>query len=156
MKEYICPRWPEYSLSGKVKFVGGWFRTDELALQELIESNDQFGVRIWDASGEAHHGKETISAPETSGETEAGSSGETLRREVSDDGQSGEGGFPTLQQDPAGSPAGASAPLGGGRDAEGRETGHVFQELEEIVRGSGIIGSEGGEVKPGSRKKGKE
>ena len=140
MKEYFCHQWPEYSISGKVRFVNGWFRTDDPDLIAIVRSNDMFGVYIWDASGEDHV-KET--------KTEAGADSEALREVSHDDQERGEG-IPPLQQESTGQTSRAGAVIPGGSNQQGRETGHVFQELEEVVRGSGIIGGKGRKEQPRS------
>ncbi len=142
LKTYICPRWPEYSLSGKIKFEGGWFKTEDSALQELIESNDMWEVYIWDATGESHVRK-TETTPE------AGTDSEALREEVSNDGQEGGEGLPAVLED---RPKPAPRPRkGNGKrsDPKGRAPSDVFQELESVVRGSGLFSGQGGAIQPG-------
>jgi hypothetical protein len=133
IKEYICTRWPNYSISGKVQFVEGRFATDNPALQSLVESNDMWEVCVWDVSGESHGKK-------AEPEAEAGADSEALRGQVDD--QEGRIGLPPLQQVAAESSIRTSAEVCGGSDGEGREESPAFQafgELEELVVGSSIL-----------------
>jgi hypothetical protein len=46
MKAYCCNKWPFLKLGAKVAFREGLFETDDVALQELIEASDSYGVHI--------------------------------------------------------------------------------------------------------------
>jgi hypothetical protein len=126
--DYICPNWPFYDIGKGVKFEDGRFSTEDPGQKEIIESNDKFMVFIWPVSPPAE------------------------REEVND--QAGEGGLPAPQCDDRETTWPSEEVLEGGLQ-QGRETCGVLQELEELVRGSGIIGGEGGSKQPKARGKGK-
>ena len=118
--DYICQQWPFYDLGKGIQFEDGRFSTEDPGQREIIESNDKYMVFIW-----------PVSPP-------------LEKEEVND--QAGEGGLPAPQQDdreaarPGTEEQARSVP-------KGREESGVLQELEEIVRGSGIIGGKGKGVK---------
>lgn len=117
MKEYICHRWPEYRIGNKVKFSGGWFKTSDPEAMKVIESNDWYGVFIFPADGK---GLEKKGSKEKKASDKEGGGG--LSASLEDNGETARPGAEELQ----------------GCSKQGRETGSVFQELEELVRGSGI------------------
>jgi hypothetical protein len=123
--DYICQRWPFYDLGKGIKFVDGRFSTDDPGQIKIVESNDKYKVFIWPVSPPAE------------------------KEEVND--QAGEGGLPAPQQDDR-EAAWPSAEEREGSGPEGREEGGVLQELEEIVRGSGIIGGKGKAIQAKARK----
>jgi hypothetical protein len=131
LKQYICPRWPEYAIGMHVKFVGGWFKTEDPELQALVESNDMYRVRIWNAEGEADAVQEEA---QTLGE---GGEGEAPQGQVSD--QEGEGGLPASQPEGPHKGAGSSKVKPGRGDGEGRKASPALSEYEELVQGSGIL-----------------
>lgn len=114
MKEYVCPRYPGYSIGRYIQFDNGRLKIEDLELIRQIESNDWYRVFIWPADGKDYN-----------------------------DDKASEGGFPPLQHIETRPSAGAGEGDGGGSEEQGREEGHVFQELEEIVRGSGIVSGKG-------------
>jgi hypothetical protein len=136
LKEYICPRWPEYGIGMHVKFVDGWFRTDNPELQALVESNDMYGIRIWNAAGEGYYADQR---PEEEAET-VGEGGEGQAPEEGQvGGEEGEGGLPASQPEGPHKGAGASKVKPGRGDGEGRKASPALSEIEELVKGSGIL-----------------
>ena len=117
MKEYACPRYPGYSIGRSIQFVNGRLKVEDPKLIRQIESNDWYRVFIWPADG----------------------------RDYNDD-QASEGGIPTPQQED-GKAAGSGEVEPGIGVPEGREESPVLSELEELVRGSGIVGGKGKKVK---------
>ena len=132
LKQYICPRWPDYAIGMRVKFVDGWFITDNPELQALVEGNDMYQIRIWNAEGEANAIQEEA---QTLGE---GGEGQAPQGQVSD--QVGKGGLPASQPEGPHKGAGASKVKPGRGDGEGREARSALSEVEELVKGSGILG----------------
>lgn len=47
-KRYVCNRYPNFAMSGGIKFSRGVFVTSDPVQKETIESNDWFGVFIFD------------------------------------------------------------------------------------------------------------
>ena len=43
---YVCNRWPFLKIGSHVAFQDGFYETDDLSLQGLIESRDYFGVQV--------------------------------------------------------------------------------------------------------------
>ena len=128
MKEYACTHWPFYDLGKGIRFEDGRFATDDPGQQEIIESNDKYMVFVWPVSPPAE-------------------------KEVVDD-KACEGGIPTPQQDDREAPRPSEIePDGSVR--QGREESPVFQELEDIVRGSGIVAVKSAKVKPAEKRKGR-
>jgi hypothetical protein len=113
--DYYCLQWPFYDLGKGIKFEDGRFSTDDPGQIEIIEANDKFKVFIWPGS-----------PPVAVEEVEAND-------------KASEGGIPTPQHID-GEASGACEEIREGSVQQGREEGSVFQELEELVRGSGIIG----------------
>jgi hypothetical protein len=46
-KAYICLRFPQVRLLPGIVFVDGWFVTDDLKQQALIEQNPEYGKHIF-------------------------------------------------------------------------------------------------------------
>ena len=46
MKRYQCERFPSFSLGKAEKFRAGYFETEDVVLQSLVESNEWFGIHI--------------------------------------------------------------------------------------------------------------
>ena len=46
LRIYVCPRYPTIQLGDRVKFENGFFKTDSLMIQRLIEKHDWFGWNI--------------------------------------------------------------------------------------------------------------
>ena len=61
---YVCNRWPFLKIGSHIAFQDGFYETDDLSLQGLIESRDYFGVHV-------HHKEHyvTPTASETAAET---------------------------------------------------------------------------------------
>ncbi len=113
-KEYICPRYPGYSIGRHIKFEEGWYRVEDPELIRQIESNDWYRVFIWPADG----------------------------KDFGDDKES-EGRIPAKEQIETGAQPGAGEGNSGSGEGFGREESPVLSELEELVRGSGIVGRKG-------------
>jgi len=124
MKHYTCHQWPFYDLGKGVQFADGRFSTDDPGQQKIIESNDKYEVFIWPVSPPA----EKIEVKEEVVEM------------VHD--KASEGGLSAPQQNDW-EALGAGTQNQRRSGGEGREASPVLQELEELVRGSGIIGVEG-------------
>tara|TARA_Y100000310_G_scaffold63288_2_gene58700 strand:+ start:199 stop:396 length:198 start_codon:yes stop_codon:yes gene_type:complete len=46
-RAYVCNKYKYLRVGSKIKFEGGLFVTDDLALQQLIETNDLWQIHIW-------------------------------------------------------------------------------------------------------------
>ncbi len=44
-KVYSC-KYPRFTIGNKIRFRNGWFETEDVRLQGIIESNEWFGVHI--------------------------------------------------------------------------------------------------------------
>lgn len=45
-KTYTCPRYRTFQLGDRIKFMDGFFKTDNIFLQNIIEKHDWFGWNI--------------------------------------------------------------------------------------------------------------
>ena len=62
---FVCNRWPFLKIGSHIAFQDGFYETDDLSLQGLIESRDYFGVHV-------HHKEHYVAtaAPEIAEKTE--------------------------------------------------------------------------------------
>ena len=125
MKEYICPRFPYYKIGNTAKFENGWFRTEDPEAIKAVESNSWYRVFIWPADGADAVGKNgKVTIPK--------------KKKAKANGKESKGGLP------ASLPLDGEAARPGPQEQEsgngtGRKESPVLQELEELVRGSGIV-----------------
>lgn len=75
LRQYTCNRYKELRIGKSIKFENGFYETDDVELQELMEANDWFGVHI--------HFKDSIEEMERVGlERQEAVSGEKARKKA--------------------------------------------------------------------------